>query len=121
MELPPYKFHSTGNAVLDRIQNNVRDLISALRMIPFLLQGRLVSCTFKTGVQKNVRHGLGVPAACIVIRQNYDPGIAAVRIGEFGPDIQSTIDQREFLALGTDADAILDLWFYPRSSQKVPQ
>lgn len=116
-DAPTFRKEQTGNPALDRIQAVVSDLIVALRTIPILWNGKLVSVVFAGGVRKVVRHGLGVAAACIVVRQNYDlTSVTYGRLLEFQND---GVDLTKNLALISDINATYDLWFYPRSSKPI--
>lgn len=91
------------------------DLAQALRSIPFL-RGRLVSVRLAAATRKEVRHGLGVAAACIVVRQNYDAWAAAATLSESST---RATNETTHLALVADAACDLDLWFYPRASRPI--
>lgn len=92
-----------------RLQERVRKVEAFLQNCPFLL-GRPKTVQFSSGVSKAVNHGLGVPAACFVIRSS-----AAADI--FETALQSGLDPAKQLALTSNADATVDLWFYPRASR----
>lgn len=106
----------TGSAPLDRIQANVRTLIERLKLVPFLFGGRLVSVTFAAATRKEVRHDLGTPAACIVVRLNYDSAQNGPRFAEHAT---RAADERTHLALVADAACTVDLWFYARASKAL--
>ncbi len=116
MTQPSHRNEQTGDATLDRIQANVRSLIAAVRLIPFLWGGKLVSVHLVSGTRKVVRHDLGALAACIVVRQNYDSGSASYSMAE---SATRAPDEKNFLALIADATVDLDLWFYPRASRHI--
>ncbi len=120
-DVPTYRNEQTGNAPLDRMQSVMRDLVAALRLIPFLWGGRLVTVHFTAGgAQKVVRHGLGVPAACFVLRLNYDAaaGMAGPTFAEWMPQ-PTTIDPKQQIALVADNVCTCDLWFYARASKPL--
>jgi hypothetical protein len=111
----PQRLEYQADPSAARSQQAREDLARWLAAVPFL-QGRLVSVTFANGVRKEVRHGLGGAAACIVVRQNYDSGSASVRVAEHGT---RATDETTHLALVADAACTLDLWFYPRASKTI--
>jgi hypothetical protein len=114
---PTFRGEQIGNLTLDRIQGVVRDLMAALRMVPFLWGGKLVSVQFLAGgVRHRVRHGLGVPAAFIVIRSNY---AAAPNFGSLLEYLNDGEDLTQYLGIISDVNATVDLWFYPRASKPI--
>lgn len=115
-DVPTYRHEQTGNSALDRMQSVVRDLVATLRLIPFLWGGKLVSVNLASGTRKEVRHGLGVAASCIVIRQNYDSSAASYSLVE---SATRATDEANYLALVADAAVSLDLWFYKRASKDI--
>jgi nitroreductase len=115
-QAPSQRNEQTGSTTLDRIQAVLGDLIAAVRQIPFLWNGRLVSVRFVAATRKEVRHALGVPAACLVVRQNYDSASASVRLSE---SATRASNERQNLALVADANCVLDLWFYPQASKSI--
>ncbi len=118
MTQPAHKNEQTGSAALDRIQDNVRGLIGALRLVPFLFGGKLISIEFTGAGNKTVVHGLGRPAAFFVARYNYLPGSAGVMFAEGD---QTGLDTDSQLSVAASAACMVDLWMYPRASQPVPQ
>ena len=102
---------------LARVDQARDDLATLLRSIPFL-RGRLVSVAFSGAGSKAVRHGLGVPAAFIVIRQNYLSNAGPV-YAESDVAAQALVDQKQYLAVQVDRACTVDLWFYARASRKV--
>lgn len=116
MKAPPFSREHTGDPQLDRMQGQRNELAQLLRLCPFV-QGRLVSVSFSGGVYQTVTHKLGVPAACFVIRQNYDAAALGYELSE-NPS-QTGLDQNNQLSLGTSAAVKLDLWFYPRASKQI--
>lgn len=129
-DLPNHHHEQTGNPQLDRIQANVRKLISMLRNIPFLWDrslvpylwgGKLISVTFASaGTEQIIQHNLGVPAACFVVRENYN-SLGAMNKPAFAESVPqpTTIDPTTHLALIASAVCSVDLWFYPRASKEI--
>ncbi len=107
----------TGDIGTDSIDQSRADLADVLRLCPFI-RGRLVSVRFAAGVRKVVRHGLGVSAACIVVRPNYDGSGLPSRISE-DADATTGVDTRQQIALLSDETCAVDLWFYPRPSRTI--
>lgn len=106
----------TGDRLQSDIQARTRENTEAVNRVPFL-RGRLVTCKFAAGgTYYTFTHALGVPAACFVIRQNYDAGGGAA-----GPTFaenpnQTGVDQRNQLSLAANNICTVDMWFYPRAS-----
>lgn len=69
---PTHRSEHTRSAPLDRIQDNVRDAIEQARAVPFL-RGKMIRVAFTGGARKVVAHGLGTPAAFMVVRTNGAP------------------------------------------------
>ncbi len=94
------------------------DLAHQLSTIPFL-RGKLISVNMPAGQYLVVNHALGVPAAFIVIRQNYNANeLANHGLFESNPAASGIrVDERQFSILGSDDACTLDLWFYPRASK----
>jgi hypothetical protein len=102
---------------LASIDQSREDLVRILAMCP-LLRGRLVSVTFPAATRKIVRHGLGVAAACFVVRMNYDPAQNSPTFTE--DDDQATdCDKTQQIAIIASAVCSVDLWFYPRASKDI--
>ena len=113
----PQRREVTDDSSLGRVDQAREELANALRNCPFL-RGRLVSVDFPTGgARKVVRHGLGVAAACIIVRQNYETVTATyASIIEYQNE---GVDLTQNLALISDVTSRVDLWFYPRSSKPI--
>ena len=108
----------TGDRQIDAVQAAAQRSADVANGCPFL-RGVLRSVAFAGGTQKAVDHGLGVPAACIVVRQNYNVFSMTASLAEALPAFQATLDVNTQLGLVTDLDCTLDLWFYPRASEAV--
>ncbi len=113
----PERREQTGDAGLDRVDQAREDLANALRFNPFL-RGRLVSVRFVSGVRKVVRHGLGVAAACMVVRLNYD-NVGSGPLFAESTDRTTGVDPTQQLALLAHVDCDVDLWFYARASKDI--
>ncbi|MCL2724780.1 MAG: hypothetical protein FWD69_10125 [Polyangiaceae bacterium] len=109
----PYRRVHTGSFVGDQAQRTAQSL--AAQQTPFSF-GRLVSVALSGGVPKIVNHGLGMPAACMAVRQNYDARGFPVALAEAAG---ISFDELSQLALIANETCVLDLWFYPRSSNPV--
>lgn len=108
----------TSDRLLSDIQARVRDIISALRLLPFL-RGRLISVSLTASVGTTINHKLGVPAAFFVIRHNYNGAGTTVKITESATSFQTPLDANNQLSVVADTNCLLDLWFYPRASVPV--
>lgn len=106
----------------DRAQNaearTRAELTDRLQRCPFII-GRIVSVKVTSGTTKTVRHGLGVPAAFIVVRQNYDGTGTQVNVTEAASASQAKLDLSNQLAITPSATGKVDLWFYPRASRAI--
>lgn len=111
----PERRDYSANPEQARAEQAREDLVRTLRGCPFL-RGRLVSVHLVSATRKEVRHDLGVAAACIVIRQNYDAGSASWTMAE---SATRATDEKTHLALIADATCDLDLWFYARASLPI--
>lgn len=107
----PERREHTGAASADRMQAVPSEIVSLLKRCPFIV-GRLVTVTFAAFTTKLVYHRLGVPAACMVVRQSEDAGILTEILA-------TTHDEKSALPLQCSADGTFDLWFYPRASRPV--
>ncbi len=116
---PARRTEHTGDPVIDRIQGQFGGLVAALRLIPFLFAGKLVSVTFGATTPKSVLHGLGVPVGFIVVRNNYNGSGVATDIAENDATYQAAIDQRQAISLYSSVASTVDLWFYPRASKPI--
>lgn len=105
----------TGDRQDESIQRPSRDVVGALNAFPFV-KGRLFSVTFAASTAKTISHGLGVPAACMIVRQNYDGTGNVPRLGESSTATQAKLDLNNQLSLVCDLACMLDLWFYPAAS-----
>jgi hypothetical protein len=107
--IPTHRSEQTGNPAIDRIQNGVRALITALRLIPFLWGGKHVTgIVFAAGVAQVVRHGLGHRANGYIITRSYGSNVA-IRFGESGA---TTADPANEISLVTTLASTFDVWFY---------
>lgn len=102
----------TGDAQFDRVQADIRELARNLRNSPFFV-GRLKSVRFTAATRKIVGHGIGRPAAFMVVRNSYVAGTFP-SIAEDAS--QAGLDVNREIAIVCSTDCTLDLWFYPRSS-----
>ena len=107
----------TADYTVSSIDRSREDLARMLALCPFI-QGRLVSVRFVAGTRKVVRHGLGVAAACIVVRMNYDPAEAGPAFAE-DSDQSTGVDKTKQLALVASTACDCDLWFYARASLPI--
>ena len=107
----------TGDRQLDAVQRNAARIAAKVNLCPFV-NGRVKSVNF-TGAPSSVivNHGLGTPAACILIRLNYHPAHNSPRFTEAD---QSGLDANNQLKITADAICTADFWFYPRSSLTIP-
>lgn len=104
-----------------RLSEGVRQAKDAINAVPFLGGGRLVSVRFvSAATDYTIAHGLGVPAACMIIRQNYET-TTPLAIAESDAATQRAIatDQTKLLALRASTPGTVDLWFYPRASKLI--
>lgn len=113
----PQRREHIDDPQLARVDQAREDLSRAIAQCPFL-RGRLVSVAFSGSGSKAVRHGLGVPAAFIVIRQNYLSNAGPV-YAESDATAQALVNQKQYLAVQVDRACTVDLWFYPRASKTV--
>lgn len=113
----PQRRQRVGDQVLEKVQDNTQDLTKTLGTCPFLM-GRLVSVQLTGGTAKVVSHNLGTPAACFVIRMNYDAG-GAVNAPVFAESFPqpASLDLTKQLSVVASATCTIDLWFYPRASK----
>ncbi len=114
--LPQSKTYS-DDPKLAAVDQALDELTRTLAMCPFL-RGRLVSVTFPAATRKVVRHGLGVAAACFVIRMNYDPAQNSPTFTE-DDDQTTSCDSKQQIALIASAVCKVDLWVYPRASRDI--
>lgn len=105
-KFPPVRREHTGDPQADRMQSARDDLAKILQRCPFLF-GRAIRVQLMAFTNKVVKHKLGVPAACIVIRRS--TSVAALYEVPTDPH-----DDDNQLVLGADVDSTWDLWFYPR-------
>lgn len=110
---------ATDDRATGRRDQNLVDLGALLNAIPFL-RGRLVTCKFAAGgTYYTFRHNLGVPAACFVIRQNYDAGGGAAGPTFAENPSQAGLDVKNELSLAADNVCTVDMWMYPVSSKPL--
>lgn len=112
-----------------RLSEGLRQAKNAINAVPFLGGGRLVSVHFKdVNFDRAIAHGLGLPAAFIVVRQNYvyDPANPStpppfMSVTESASTVQTSLasDQTKLIALRSTAAGTVDLWFYPRASKQL--
>lgn len=114
----PQRRNFTEDPQVARVDQAREDLTRVLSACPFL-RGRLISVTFSGGVRKLVRHGLGVAAACIVIRQDYNTAGGGPFYGSLLEYQNNGVDLTQNLGLIHDVSCVLDLWFYPRASKTI--
>lgn len=110
---------ATDDRATARREQTTIDLAANLNTIPFL-RGKIVACKFTAaGTYYTFRHGLGVPAACFVIRQNYDAagGAAGPTFAE-NPS-QAGLDTKNEISLVANNICTVDMWFYPRASKTL--
>ncbi len=98
----------------ERMQDDTADLGRTLRACPFII-GRLKSVRFDGG-NKVVNHGLGRPAAWIVVR-SYEPGQGPGPITESSD--QTGLDPKNQIRIFAHDVMVADLWFYPRASRPI--
>lgn len=111
-----------------RLSEGVRQAKDAINAVPFLGGGRLVSVRFASAAfDYGIAHGLGFPAAFMVIRQNYEQPVPAgppafMGVTESAAATQATIapDQAKLIGLRSTAAGTCDIWFYPRASKPIP-
>ncbi len=115
----PVRREQFGERKANAVDAARADMARQLNTIPFL-RGRLISVMFTAVTDQVVNHGLGVPAACFVIRQNYDGYLEGAVLDESAPAVQAKLDQNNQLAIQCNVNATMDLWFYPRASQVIP-
>ncbi len=115
--LPTRREYSADRATAASEQTR-NDLTQALSQNPFL-QGKLISVRLGVTTPKAITHGLGVPAAFIIARQNYNGSGIAAQVGLNGPTYQSVLDQRQQLSIYADIACDVDLWFYPLASKAI--
>lgn len=108
----------TGSPALERIQATSRDAISDVTRCPFLF-GRLISVKLSGGVDKVIRHGLGVPARAMLVSFDYSGNTGSPALNESSAAVQQPLDQRQDLAILANADCTVDVWFYPRASKTI--
>lgn len=104
-----------------RLSEGIRQTKDAINAVPFLGGGRLVSVRFAAAnADIAIAHGLGVPAACVVVRPNYETN-TPLAIAESDAAAQTTKapDQTKLLALRASTAGTVDLWFYPRASKVI--
>lgn len=122
----------TEDKILQAIWNKLGQLISASNSMPFP-GGRVVSVSFLlANKDQPVEHGLGLDAACFVIRGNYraakvdtipssvppeDVVNAPIVVTESNALHQ--IDRTKLLFVQSSAIGIVDLFFYPRASKVI--
>ena len=115
--LVPVQREHTGDAAADRQQTQAGDIARFLRSVPFLY-GTLKSVKFTAGPSSVViNHGLGVPAACFVVRMNYHSALNGPLFTEAS---QAGLDPNKQLKITASAICDVDLWVYPRASKTVP-
>lgn len=112
MPAPVHRNEQTGNAVLDRIQSNVRQLVHAfgslLATVPFLSRGKLVTVTFAAGVAQTVQHNLGKKCRGYIVVRNYGTNVSNV-FGETGAVATDPLNQ---IVLITSVASKFDVWFF---------
>lgn len=109
----------TGDRAADAIQSDRDRIAKTLNAFPFA-RGKLISVDLTGGVGTTINHGLGTPAACYIVRPNYDGSGNVVRIAESGTAYQAALDLNNQLSIVADVSGLLDLWFYPRASKVIP-
>jgi hypothetical protein len=117
----PRAFNTRKEQFTDRAQNSEAEdrssLARRLNDVPFL-RGRTISVELTSLIDQTVDHGLGAPAAFMVIRQNYRNGTKAL-VTESAPAVQALIDERFQLSVVADINCTVDLWVYPRDSRVI--
>lgn len=109
----------TGDIPLDEVQRRLREALALIGRIPFLVNGRMISCRFPVAnTDYFFEHGLGSPAACFVVRQSYE-GIAHMSISESATAVQAQVPQDRVLGLRSNAAGTVDVWFYVRASKNI--
>ena len=100
-----------------RLQEQARLLFTRINENP-LLRGRLVSVRFISGATPLVvTHRLGVVARCFPVSLEYEQAIHILVREHLD---QSGIDTKNQMRLYPDQPGTIDLWFYPRSSVRIP-
>ncbi len=113
----PQRREFLADPQLARVDQAREDLSRTIAMCPFL-RGRLVSVTFAANTRKVVRHGLGVAAACLLIRQNYATAASKPALTE-DADQTTNCDAKQQLAMQASTACSVDLWFYSRASVTI--
>lgn len=107
----------TGDRKIDAIQERIRRTESASNACPFSA-GKLRSVQF-TNASRIVNHGLGTPAAFFVVRASY---IGSTAIASLCEDADQTgLDPNNQIRIHSTTTTLVDLWFYPQSSEVTAQ
>lgn len=108
MGIPGHRSEQTGQPGLDRIQQNVRDLIALVKLVPFLFGGKLVTAlVFAAATARTVRHGLGHRFNGYIVVRNYGTTISVV--GETGTAAGDPLNE---IIMSSPAASTYDIWFY---------
>lgn len=118
----------TGDRQLDAMQSASQEIERRVNVCPFL-NGVLRSVRLVNESTATVNHGLGTRATFIVARTNYDGTDYYAAIGEdvsqAGIDLSNQLNVFTRLVssgpLGGGESVLVDLWFYPIASERVPR
>jgi hypothetical protein len=121
MKLVPktaFRRQHTGSRVGDEMQRLPQEIQQQLQRCPFLI-GRAISVKLAAATAFTVNHGIGRPAACLILRQNYDGTGNTAKLTESSTATQASLDLNNQLSIVADVACWLDLWFYPRATSFV--